>query len=263
MRLVVLIPAFNDRPALDRTLASLAHDPYPFDIFVVDDGSAPPLDVPSAVGAHQVIALRLDVNGGIARALNAGVASILASGYDVIARLDSGDLNMPERFSRQAAFLAQHPDVALVGGWTRHVDEQMHPLYTTRYPGGWEAIRKRLHYRTAFSHGACMVRLSALSAAGAYREDCPLGEDYELFWRLALRFPCANLSEVVVTRVEAARSLTHANRLAMAWSRLRLQGQHFTWRRLDCWLGIGRSVALLAVPASLRLTMKRLAGTVG
>ena len=85
------------------------------------------------------------------------------------------------------------------------MDEQLRPLYVTRYPEGWEAIQRRLHYRTAFSHGACMVRVSALRAAGAYREDCPLGEDYELFWRLALRFPCANLSDVVVTRVEASR----------------------------------------------------------
>jgi hypothetical protein len=48
----------------------------------------------------------------------------------------------------------------------------------------------------------------------------------------------------------------------MAWSRLRLQGRHFTWR-FDCWFGIGRSLALLAVPVWLRLTMKRLARTVG
>ena len=180
---MVLIPAFNDRPALDRTLASLAEDLHPFDALVVDDGSVPPLDVPAAAGTHQVVTLRLDVNGGIARALNAGVEWMLALGYDAVARLGAGDLNLPNRLARQAAFLVQHPDAALVGGWTRHV--------------------------------------------------------------------------------EAARSLTHANRLAMAWSRLRLQGQHFTWRRLDCWLGIGRSVALLAVPVWLRLTMKRIAGTVG
>ncbi len=259
----MLIPAFNGRTDLERTLASLAHDPQPFDILIVDDGSVPPLEVPVAAGGHDVMTLRLDTNGGIACALNAGLAWMQAKGYDMIARLDAGDLNMPQRLARQAAFLAQHPDVALVGGWTRHVDERMRLLYTTRYPERWEAIRKRLHYRTAFSHGACMLRASALDAAGSYREDCPLGEDYELFWRLALRFPCANLPEVVVTRVEASRSLTHSNRLAMAWSRLRLQGQHFTWRRLDCWLGIGQSVALLAVPVWLRLRMKRLAGTVG
>lgn len=260
---MVLIPAFNDRPALDRTLASLAEDQHPFDVLVVDDGSVPPLDVPAAAGVHQVVTLRLVVNGGIARALNAGVEWMLTRGYDAVARLDAGDMNLPNRLARQTAFLVQHPDAALVGGWTRHVDEQLRPLYTTRYPEQWAAIRKRLHYRTAFSHGACMVRASALRTAGAYREDCSLSEDYELFWRLALRFPCANLPEVVVTRVEAARSLTHTNRLAMAWSRLRLQSEHFTWRHLDCWLGIGRSVALLAVPEWLRLTMKRFAGTVG
>ena len=263
MRLVVLIPAFNDRQDLLRTLASLAHDPHPFDVLVVDDGSEPPLEVPALAGAHPVTTLRLAVNGGIARALNAGLAWILEREYDAVARLDAGDMSLPFRFARQEAFLAAHADVALVGGRTQHVDGQMRPLFTTRYPEEWEAIRRRLHYRSAFSHGACMVRVAALRAEGGYREDCPLGEDYELFWRLALRFPCANLADVVVTRVETARSLTQSNRLSMALSRLRLQAQHFTWRRLDCWLGIGRSVALLGVPIWMRLTLKRLAGTVG
>lgn len=263
MRLVVLIPAFNARQGLRRTLASLAPDPVPFDIVVVDDGSVPALDVPAWAGTHRVRGLRLPVNRGIAHALNTGVRWILDHDYDVVARLDAGDLNEPQRFSRQLHFLEEHPDVALVGSWTRHVDEELRLLYVTRYPETWEAIRRRLHYRTAFSHGASMMRLSALREAGPYSEVCPLGEDYELFWRLALRYRCANLAEVLVTRVEHARSLTQANRLAMAASRLRLQWQHFVWRRGDCWLGVARSVGLLFVPAWLRLTLKRAAGTVG
>jgi glycosyltransferase involved in cell wall biosynthesis len=186
VRLVVLIPAFNHRPDLDRTLASLAHDPQPFDILVVDDGSEPPLEIPATAGLHQVLDAPPYVNGGIARALNAGVAWILTQGYAVVARLDAGDLNMPARLARQTAFLAAHPDVALVGGWTRHVDEQLRPLYALSGGLGSDteaaALPDRLQPRRL--HGAGV----GAATAGAYREDCPLGEDYELFWRLALRF---------------------------------------------------------------------------
>ena len=54
--------------------------------------------------------------------------------------------------------------------------------------------------------------------------------------------------EVLVTRVERLGSLTHVHRRRAGRMRLRLQWQHFAWARLDCWLGLGRSVGLLLLP---------------
>lgn len=263
MRLAVLIPAYNAGVELQRTLASLAPDPTPFDVVVVDDGSQPPLSVPPSAGDHHIVLRRYDVNRGIVRALNTGAKWLLERDYDFIARLDAGDMNEPDRFARQARYFETQPDLALVGSWTRHLDERLRPLFVTRYPATRDAILRRFHYMTAFSHTTCMIRVSALREAGVYDEYFKCGEDYELFWRVASRFPCANIPEVLVTRVESRGSLTHQNRLTMARVRLVIQWQHFAWKRLDCWLGVLRSLALLLVPARVATALKRAAGTVG
>lgn len=263
MRLAVLIPTFNAGADLDRTLSCLAADPTPFDILLVDDGSDPPVRVASCSGSHVVTVIRHDTNRGIARALNTGLEWVRAREYDYVARLDAGDINEPARLARQLALLDDHRDVALLGAWTRHLDEELRPLYITRYPATWESIRRCFHYRTAFSHTACMMRVAALREVGTYDERFHLGEDYELFWRVAARFRCANVPEVLVTRVESRRSLTYANRLAMGRTRLALQWRHFAWDRLDCWLGVARSIGLLMVPARLVLSVKRASGIVG
>ena len=263
MRLAVLIPAFNPGSALTRTLDSLATDASPFDIYIVDDGSWPSVKAPESVGAHRVMLLRHAANLGIARALNTGLSAVLAGPYDYVARIDAGDVNDPHRFARQTMCLDDNPDVALVGAWTRHVDEGGRLLFTTRYPDGWEAILRRFHYRAAFSHPASMVRLDVLRVAGVYDERFALGEDYELFWRVARRFRCENIQEVLVTRVETRQSLTYAHRTAAARTRMRLQWQQFAWGSLDCWLGLARSLALFAVPAHALVTLKKAAGIVG
>jgi glycosyltransferase involved in cell wall biosynthesis len=263
VRLAVLIPVLNATADLDRTLRCLAADPVPFDVVIVDDGSTPAIAVPPAIGEHGVVTLRHGENRGIAHALNTGVTWIAARGYDALARLDAGDVNHPGRLRTQLDYLDQHPDVAMVGAWTRQVDETMRPLYTTRYPDTWDDIRRTFHYRSPFSHPSCMIRCTALVGGDVYDPEVPLGEDYELFWRLAERFPCANIPEVLVTRLESRSSLTARRRLQTALSRLRLQWRHFSWRRLDCWLGLARSVSLLCLPARTALLLKRIAGTVG
>lgn len=263
MRLAVLIPVFNAGTDLQRSLASLASDPYPFDIVVVDDGSLPQVVLPDSIGSHAVVLLRHDRNRGVAQALNTGLSWIEASGYDLVARLDAGDMNEPHRFDVQVDCLLTHPEIAIVGAWTRHLDETLEPLYTTRYPASWERIRRCFHYRAAFSHPACIIRTRVLREAGVYDERFVLSEDYELFWRIAQRFPCANVQEVLVTRVEDLGSLTHVHRLAAARMRLRLQWQHFAWARIDCWLGLARSVSLLLIPGRVALSLKRALGTIG
>lgn len=263
MRLVVLIPVFNEPDALRHSLASLASDPEPFDILIVDDGSREPLTCPLRMGMHAVTVLRHHANRGVAAALNTGLEWILARGYDAVARLDAGDLNEPSRIRLQRAYLAAHPDTAIVGSWTRHVDASMHPLYVTRYPETWAGIRRCFHYRSAFCHPACMIRTFVFERVGRYDAGYPLGEDYDLFWRTAQEHPCANLPIVLVTRVEHPGSLTRVKRLAASRTRLVLQMRHFHWARPECWLGLLRSLCLLPLPGTAALRLKQLAGRVG
>lgn len=57
--------------------------------------------------------IRLEQNGGLGNALKLGVES---AKYDIIARMDSDDICLPNRFELQLRYLEQHPDVDIIGG---------------------------------------------------------------------------------------------------------------------------------------------------
>jgi glycosyltransferase involved in cell wall biosynthesis len=80
----ILIPVFNDRPGLDRSLASLAQDGSRFDPFVSTTGAT--LRCYPTEPAIKVYLIRQEPNQGITAALNAGLADtiILAASISAI-----------------------------------------------------------------------------------------------------------------------------------------------------------------------------------
>ncbi|WP_010097020.1 glycosyltransferase family 2 protein, partial [Burkholderia ubonensis] len=80
----VLMPAYNAHDDVVRTLASFRED-APVNVLVVDDGSTPPLAVPDLPGLA-VEVLRMPRNGGIERALEAGIDALAARGFRYAAR---------------------------------------------------------------------------------------------------------------------------------------------------------------------------------
>lgn len=142
----VLTPAWQDQAGIARTLDALGRDPFPLDVVVVDDGSAVPIRCDPTCGPHAVTLIRLPRNRGIEHALNAGLAHILACGYDYVARLDCGDLPPSGGIERQVRFLEAAPDVAIVGTWARCVDDVGKYPFTLRLPADDAVIRRKHRY---------------------------------------------------------------------------------------------------------------------
>ncbi|MCM1140284.1 MAG: glycosyltransferase [Muribaculum sp.] len=55
----------------------------------------------------------LPENKGLGNALRVGVE---AAKYEIIARMDSDDISVPERFEKQIAYMQAHPECDLLGG---------------------------------------------------------------------------------------------------------------------------------------------------
>ena len=114
-----------------------------------------------------------------------------------ICRADADDLNLPDRFARQAAFLSDHPDVSVLGGAIEEV-----------LPGGGRrlksmplthaSIRARARWRNPVNHMTAFVRTQPLREAGGYPA-IPSKEDYGL-WLAMLAHGCrfANLPDILV-----------------------------------------------------------------
>ena len=256
-RAAVLIPVFNRPVELARTLESVDRQREAFEIIVVDDGSDPGLALDASSFSHPLTLLRLDRNRGVAAALNAGVREALNRGFEYLVRQDAGDLDLPGRIAKQVRFLDEHPDVAVVGSWVRFVGLQGEAVFDFTPPTDDSDIRRRMRYSNPLMHPACTIRLSALKRHGCYDEGL-VAEDYELFFRLSRACALANLPEILVLKSNAPDSLSIAHRRRLLTSRARIQWRYFSACSLHSWLGILRSVAMLAMPHGLSVAIKRL-----
>ena len=219
----VLMPCYNTAGTLTLALESLAQQTLTdFELIAVDDGSTD--ETISLLQEWAAGDARINIvsqsHGGIVQALNAGLRVCQA---DYIARMDADDLAYPDRLARQAAFLDQHPDTALVGcqvkafppgevrrGFEIYLDWQ-NSLLTD------ESIRREIFVESPFAHPSVMVHKNWLLAEGGYQER-GWPEDYDLWLRLYLsgaRF--AKLPEVLLQWRE------HEDRLTRQDSRYSLE----------------------------------------
>jgi hypothetical protein len=86
MRVLIIIPAYNEARNLPRVLGSLRADHPDWDLVVVDDGSAD--DTAEIATGHGVRVLRLPFNLGIGGAVQAGLLFAARHDYDVCAQID-------------------------------------------------------------------------------------------------------------------------------------------------------------------------------
>jgi GT2 family glycosyltransferase len=246
--IAVLTAVYRDQEGLNRTLATLPDEPVELDIFVVDDGSDPPIYLPLIDKPNvRVKLIRLKENRGAAAARNVGLKEILTRGYKYVAVLDAGDIALPGRFSKTIDFLESHPDHAFVGGQIRFfspLGEVAEALPTT-----FEAIRRAMHARVCFSHSAVTFRAEVLRQVGGYDERFVVAHDYELFWRiLRSGYKAANLPEVIVQYYLDPKGLTVRKRRKQILNKLRVMWINFDPFLPESYLGIVKHSLLLAVP---------------
>lgn len=140
--------------------------------------------------------IRLERNGGLGNALKLGVE--LAK-YDIIARMDSDDICMPNRFEVQLKYFDQHSNVDIVGGqMTEFIGEPNNIVGTRVVPCSNAEIYDFMKGRCALNHVTVMFRKDAVLKAGNY-QDWFWNEDYYLWVRM-MKAKClfANVPDVLV-----------------------------------------------------------------
>ena len=113
MSLAVVLPCYHYQDSLDRVLGELQafhENSVPIDIYVVDDGSSPPLRL--CVEAPHIHLLRHPRNKGYGAAQKTGYALALAKGAERVVMLH-GDGQYPTRDTLALAEALDHADAAL------------------------------------------------------------------------------------------------------------------------------------------------------
>ena len=136
--------------------------------------------------------IRLEHNGGLGKALQLGVET---AKFDIVARMDSDDICLPNRFELQLKYLEQHPEVDIVGGqMTEFVGSPNNIIGRRVVP----CMNEYMKGRCALNHVTVMFRKEAVLKVGNY-QDWFWNEDYYLWVRM-MQAKCqfANVPEVLV-----------------------------------------------------------------
>jgi glycosyltransferase involved in cell wall biosynthesis len=185
-RVSVIIPYYNQPAYLAETVSSVEEQTYPnIEIIVVDDGSAVPADsiLPQGSGI-QIIRTE---NRGVSAARNLGFQR--CSG-DYLIFLDSDDRLCPGAVAAHLRELCGNPEAGLSFGPNRAIDQnglEIRPPHICRPRKDY--FRMLLEGNPIGSPGAAMIRRTAFVAAGRFNECVSMGEDYDLYLRIARQWP--------------------------------------------------------------------------
>ena len=175
----------------------------PAQIVVVEDGPVPKdiehaiEDAIKASPECEFTVIRKPQNAGLAAALNTGLK---ACKYEWVARMDSDDISLPNRFETQLAYIENHPQVDVIGGSIAEFTNTPGDMQSERHVGlDMKAIRKMAKSRTPMNHVSVMYKKSVVEKAGNYCENFGKLEDYKLWVDLLGHHAVlANVDDVLV-----------------------------------------------------------------
>jgi glycosyltransferase involved in cell wall biosynthesis len=182
----VVIPCFNQAHFLAEAIDSVLAQTYPrVEAVVVDDGSS---DNSYEVAGRRPGVRRLrQANSGVAAARNLGLAEARGS---FLVFLDADDCLHADAVQVGMRALLRRPQVAFVAGMSRDIDVVGRPVHGPTQPLVTQDHYLRLLIDCYLWSGSALVhRRSALEAVGAFNPQLDAGDDYELYLKLARRYP--------------------------------------------------------------------------
>lgn len=210
MKFSIIIPLYNKAPYVEKALRSVAAQTFwDYELIVVDDGSK---DDSAAIAEKclngcwlsmskpQPVKLIRQANAGVSTARNNGVA---ASHGEYVCFLDADDWWEPTFLEEMAKLIADFPDAGIYGTSYTIVNETKHK--TRIAPIGMERDFQKgyINYCQVYAATLCMPLTSitvsiphrVFDEMQGFKPHLKLGEDFNLWVRIALRYKVAFLNK--------------------------------------------------------------------
>jgi hypothetical protein len=186
--LAVVTPSYNTGKYIGPAIESVLAQDYPADYIVMDGGSTDQtVDVLKSFGDRLKWVSQKD--GGQSDAINQGFSRTKG---EILGWLNSDDTYEPGAFRAVAEFFAAHPEVSLVYGDAKYIDAK--GKYIARCVHVEPYVPHRLfHYTDFIVQPAAFFRRSAYEAVGGIDPAIHYAMDYDLWLKIAKRFPVAYL----------------------------------------------------------------------
>lgn len=208
---VLMSVYFREKPEyLDQSLASLFEQTVsPDEVVLVEDGPLNP-GLDSVIECYrmrypQLRIVKLAENMGLGAALNEGLRYC---SHELVARMDSDDICVSDRFERQLSIFRTHPEYDIIGGWIDEFSHDPQQLDSIRkLPETHAALQRFFQSRSPMNHVSVMFRRSVVLEAGGYQSFYLL-EDYWLWGRMLHRGARFYNIPAVLVHVRGGQAMT-------------------------------------------------------
>ena len=194
----VIIPTFNRAVKTARAISSVLYQRFTgYEIIVVDDGSTDETEKVLHPFKNHIRYVVHTTNQGVSAARNTGIE---ASTAPLIAFLDSDDYWLPGKLGVQTAFFNQNPDAMICQTeetWIRN-GRRANPGKRHLKPSG--DIFEPSLVLCLISPSAVMLKRALLDEVGVFDEGLPACEDYDLWLRIACRYPVFLIRQSLVVK---------------------------------------------------------------
>jgi glycosyltransferase involved in cell wall biosynthesis len=183
----ILLPVHGSAKYLTKTLESLTSelDEKTQLIVIFDRAELHATEIAKSFSEKFAPLVKIIVSNqpGVAHALNHGLN---ASSASLIARIDSDDICIKGRFSRQMDYFRSNSNLVLLGSQAFFIDEvgKCVQPYISVNPTSDKDIRNHLKFRNPIIHPSVMYRKDAALIAGKYDPSFEGVEDFELWSRM-------------------------------------------------------------------------------
>lgn len=135
-------------------------------------------------------------NGGLGEAMRIAAE---AAKYDYLARMDSDDICLPDRFEKQMKCFEEDPELSLVGGMITEFDGEPENIIAKRIlPLEDAEIKRMMRGRCAVNHVTVIFKKADLMKSGNYQPFWKQEDHY--LWARMMEHGCKfrNIPDVVV-----------------------------------------------------------------
>ena len=246
---------------LEACLQSLADQTLKADeVVLVEDGPIS-IELKHVIDSYRdslnIVSVLLPKNLGLAEALNAG---LLVCKHDLVARMDSDDIALPTRFSRQVKFMNLHGGISACSSLVEEFGCSMGSL-VCKLPLSHDEIVKFAKKRNPLRHPSTMFRKSVVIGVGSYPKfrNC---QDYAL-WSLLIKYgyELGNIPEILV-RMRVDQAISKRRSVKYLFYELKLLKFQYNIGFINLrefFVNLGIRVVIRASPLKIRLWLYRVA----
>jgi glycosyltransferase involved in cell wall biosynthesis len=207
----VLLPVYQGERYLREAINSILNQTFTdFEFIIIDDASTDrSAEIIRSYPDARIRFMQNQTNLGLIATLNKGLEAACG---EYIARMDQDDVSLPERLSKQVAFMNSREDLAASGTWSRDIDDEG-KVIGNRCLGFGKQLLYGYWWPCPIIHPSAIIRRSLLGNL-RYDAEAMYCEDYDFWLRLREKHPIDNLPEyLVLYRVHSkSMSIKHSEK---------------------------------------------------